>query len=227
MTTNPSATASAQAEVDAQIERLDLSLFRHIGSQTTEADRKALLSLQQIARNHYQRYVYLEIGSHLGGSIQPHLIDSRCELIYSIDPRPRDPIPDERAGEVVQYPANSTQAMMDGLSRIPHGNLSKIVTFEKDASQLIASDTPRPTHLSFIDGEHTNKAVLSDFKACLPRAARNGIIAFHDCFLVSAGILGCSRLIAAAGLPFTPFHFTGSNVFAYALGTDAPLLHRF
>jgi hypothetical protein len=69
--------------------------------------------------------------------------------------------------------------------------------------------------------------VLSDFKACLPRAARNGIIAFHDCFLVSAGILGCSRLITAAGLPFTPFHFTGSNVFAYALGTDAPLLHRF
>jgi len=225
--TNPSVGASSPAGVEQQIEQLDVSLFRHIGSQTTDPDRRALLSLQRIIRNHYQPYTYLEIGSHLGGSIQPHLVDSRCELIYSIDPRPRDPIPDERAREVVQYPANSTQAMMDGLAKIPHGDLTKIVTFEKDASQLVASDTPRLSHLCFIDGEHTNKAVQSDFKACLPRTARNGIIAFHDCFLVSAGILGCGRQIAGAGLPFAPFHYGGSNVFAYAIGTDAALVTRF
>jgi Methyltransferase domain len=227
MTMNQGVGVSSQADAEQQIERQDVSLFRHIGSQTTDPDRRALLSLQKIIRNHYQPYTYLEIGSHLGGSIQPHLVDSRCALIYSIDPRPRNPIPDERAREVVQYPANSTQAMMEGLAKIPNGDLKKIVTFEKDASALTASDTPRLSHLCFIDGEHTNKAVQSDFKACLPRTAPNGVIAFHDCFLVSPGILGCSQQIADAGLPFTAFHYSGSNVFAYALGTDAALMGRF
>jgi hypothetical protein len=226
VTMNQVPDAASQASVDQQIEQLDLALFRHIQGQTTTADRRALLSLQQIVRNHHHPYTYLEIGSFMGGSIQPHLVDPRCEFIYSIDPRPGEPIPDERSREVVQYFA-STKAMLDGLARIPHGNLAKIVTLEKDAGQLTAFDTPRASHLCFIDGEHTNKAVVSDFKACLPRTAANGVIAFHDCYLVSDGILRCTKLIADAGIPFTPFHFSGSSVFACLMGTDVTLCRRF
>lgn len=217
---------AALTGIERQIEHLDVGLFRHVNGQTTAADRRALLSLQQIVRNRHHPYVYLEIGSFMGGSLQPHLVDSRCELIYSIDPRPRQAIPDERAGEVVQYFA-STQAMLDGLATIPNGDVTKIVTIEKDARHMTPADTPRVCHLCFIDGEHTNSAVLSDFRACLPRTASTGVIAFHDCFLVSSGILACAQATVDAMRPFTPLHFPGSHVFAFAMGGDVASLQRF
>lgn len=116
---------------------------------------------------------------------------------------------------------------MAGLAEIEHADLSKIVTFEQDASQLTAADIPRVTHLSFIDGEHMNMAVVSDFHACLTRTAPVSIIGFHDCFLVSGGILECSRELRDSGLRFTGFHLEGSAVFAYAIGEDPRLVQCF
>lgn len=217
---------TARVNVDEQIERMDLALFRHIDGQTTKVDRRALLSLQHIVRLQYGSYTYLEIGSFMGGSIQPHLVDPRCALIYSIDPRPHDPVPDERSRELVQYFA-STQAMLSGLARIPDGDVGKIVAIEKDASQMAATDAPGVSHLCFIDGEHTNEAVVSDFRACLPRSAPEGVIAFHDCYLVASGILRCAQLIVDAKRPFTPYHYPHGNVFAFVLGSDVSLLQRF
>ena len=67
---------------------LDISLFSQIPSQTTDADKRSLLAAQVTTRDSPDGYVYLEIGSHLGGSIQPHLLDPKCNKIYSIDKRP-------------------------------------------------------------------------------------------------------------------------------------------
>lgn len=80
--------------LDERIRSRDIGLFAAIPSQTTDDDKRALLLLQDCVRDHGE-YVYLEIGSHLGGTIQPYVVDPVCKLVYSIDKRP-DFQPDER-----------------------------------------------------------------------------------------------------------------------------------
>src|SRR5580700_12032764 len=97
------------ADVDERITALDLSLFDGVSTQTYPEDRSSLLLLQRCVRRSGD-YIYAEIGSHLGGTLQPHLVDSRCTLIYSIDKRPLEQ-PDESRG-VWQYEGNSTKRML-------------------------------------------------------------------------------------------------------------------
>src|SRR2546427_12016163 len=90
---------------DSQIGRLDVGLFQWILSQSTENDRRALLAIQLAFRERQSSYVYLEIGSYKGGSLQPHVLDPRRGQIHSIDLRPRA----ARAGRGVQnYSEKST-----------------------------------------------------------------------------------------------------------------------
>ena len=72
-----------------RIRRLDLSLFEQIESESSERDQLSWLAIQRIIRTRVKGYTYLEIGSHLGGSIQQHFLDPACRSIYSIDPRPQ------------------------------------------------------------------------------------------------------------------------------------------
>ena len=60
-----------------------------------------------------------EIGSHLGGSIQPYLLNSASLRIYSIDPRPPSQ-PDERERDwyAMSYPENSIELMLGNLESI-------------------------------------------------------------------------------------------------------------
>ena len=60
-------------DFEAQINRLDVALFGHIFSATTQEDKRSLLAVQRAVRElkAAQGYVYLEIGSYLGGSLQP------------------------------------------------------------------------------------------------------------------------------------------------------------
>ena len=60
-------------------------------------------------------YKYLEIGSYLGGSLTPFLMDPACQLVLSIDDRGRV-LPDERAINY-DYTAVTTQSMLDNLHR--------------------------------------------------------------------------------------------------------------
>ena len=87
----------------------DLALFEQIPSQSTDDDKVSLLAVQLATRELRPRYKYLEIGSHIGGSIQPHLLDDRCARIFSIDKRPLRQ-PDERGVDYL-YPDNSTARM--------------------------------------------------------------------------------------------------------------------
>ena len=72
----------------ARLDTLDTSLFAHIRSQSTDDDKRTWLALQRAVRRLKGPYSYLEIGSYLGGSIQPYLVDPLCRRIYSIDRRP-------------------------------------------------------------------------------------------------------------------------------------------
>ena len=169
-------------DIEQKIESLDTSLFHHVLAASSLGDRTSLLLLQRCVRR-LGDYVYLEIGSYLGGTIQQILVDRRCQLIYSVDKRPAIQA-DEMRGEG-SYANNSTQQMMDGLrNAFPEIQLEIIKTFESDASKLDpAQFIPKP-NFCFIDGEHTNRAVLSDFSFCLEISAPDAVIALHDANII-------------------------------------------
>jgi hypothetical protein len=189
--------------VEERIESLDVSLFDSVPSQTYPDDRKSLLLLQRCLRRRGD-YAYLEIGSHLGGTLQSHLLDSRCALIYSIDKRPLS-LPDEYSGEVY-YPSNSTQRMLDGLREaFPESRVEKIRTFDSDARDLDPSQFSQPPDFCFIDAEHTDRAVVADFRFCLRACNPDGLIAFHDANAVPIGLGRIRRQLRKSGIRFQPF----------------------
>jgi predicted O-methyltransferase YrrM len=170
---------------DQALEELDLSLFEKITSQSTEADKRSLLAVQSAVRDLAPDYKYLEIGSYLGGSIQPHLLDPECKRIYSVDKRPSSQ-PDERGIKYV-YENNSTARMLEMLRDVS-ADLDKIVTIDGDSRTLDPLKIPDKIQLCFIDGEHTDAAVLSDFTFCLNVLDTSGAIVFHDAQITYNGI---------------------------------------
>src|SRR5947209_1057855 len=101
---------------ETRIQGQDISLFRHVLSQSTDDDKRSLLALQAGLREQVKEFVYLEIGSYKGGSLQPYVVDPRCARIISIDPRPNT-LPDARGSE--RYSENTTTGMLQLLSAIP------------------------------------------------------------------------------------------------------------
>jgi len=188
------------SNLEDKIASLDVRLFEAVPSQTCREDRESLLRLQRGLRR-TGSYVYLEIGSHLGGTLQPHLVDTRCSAIYSIDKRPQEQ-PDELLG-VWHYPENSTKRMLSELKKaFPEASVKKIRTFDADARELDPRTfIPKPD-FCFIDGEHTDQAVRSDFDFCLKVCNRNGIIGFHDANFVVGGLTDIKRQLTKRRIVF-------------------------
>jgi hypothetical protein len=168
----------AQAGFEEALGSLDTALFDHVRSQTGEEDRLSLLALHNACRRAYGEFSYLEIGSHVGGSLQVLIADERCLEIVSIDSRP-DRQPDER-GPVFEYPDNTTQRMLDRLEAVPGADLGKLHTIEATTAQISPKDLPVRPQLCFIDGEHTVEAALRDARFCRAAMHDDGAIAFHD-----------------------------------------------
>jgi hypothetical protein len=118
---------------DQRIECLDLELFSAIHTQSNDDDRMAWLTIQRALHRRAEGYVYLEIGSHLGGSLQQHVADHRCRHMYSIDPRPPEQ-PDDR-GERFHYHGNSTQRMLANPSTVPGNRLDRLTCFDSDVER--------------------------------------------------------------------------------------------
>ncbi len=194
--------------IEDRIESLDVTLFGPIPSETSREDRHSLLSVQKSLR-HRKEYVYLEIGSHLGGSLQVHFADPKCRLIYSIDKRPASQ-PDER-GIDYPYPENSTRRMITRLqSAYPAVAIEKVRTFDCDASEVSTAEIVEKPDLCFIDGEHTNDAVFSDFRSCLGISGREAAILFHDSGLIYRGIRDIKKLLTREGIRFEGVKLEGS-----------------
>jgi hypothetical protein len=191
----------ADVSFKERIKRLDITLFERIVSQTTDADKKSLLAIQLCARECKEGYVYLEIGSHLGGSIQPHLVDPKCKWIYSIDKRPSSQ-PDER-GPICEYPDNSTERMRALLAGIDPDGVKKIECIDADAKCIARSVISRAPNLCFIDGEHTPAAVVADFDFCLKVCAVGATIVFHDSQIVFRGLRSVISGIKREGRQFS------------------------
>lgn len=177
---------------------MDVSVFDAVPTQLSGADRRSVLAVQQIIAERHPGYAYLEIGSYLGGSLQPHLQDARCAAVYSIDARPPSQ-PDER-GMSFDYPDNTTARMIESLTPAYADALAKLSTFDLDASALPSDAILSPPRLCLIDGEHTDRAVVSDFSFCLNLLERPGVILFDDAHIVYRGISACLKVLRRDGV---------------------------
>jgi len=197
-------------------EKLDLSQFQWIETQTSQQDREALLSMKEVICEAVGSFRYLEVGSHLGGSLQPHVADARCLKIYSIDPRPLEQ-PDERWAENYKYEGNSTVRMMELLNTVPGADTSKIETFEACSWDLKPESITQKVEFAFIDGEHTNVAALRDYEAVRRYMAEASVVAFHDSFVTPAALLKIeSGLGRSGGHGF--LYYPSSNIVAVTFG---------
>jgi hypothetical protein len=158
------------------VERLD------IPSQSSERDQRSLRTCREAVRRAAGRYAYLEIGSHLGGSLLPHVQDAACVLMWSIDPRPAAQ-PDAR-GMHFHYPDNSTSAMIERLEQVAPDVRGRLRCLDASTSEIDPAAIAPPPALCFVDGEHTDSAVLTDFAFCRRVLAPNGLIVFHDAAVV-------------------------------------------
>ena len=198
---------------DAQLAARDLSLFR-VKSQTKPDDKASLLALHELVRNARPAYRYLEVGSHLGGTLTPHLMDPRCTAAVSIDARPAWQ-PDVR-GRDFDYPDNSSARMIAMIGEhAPEADVGKLRTFDMDASEV--PDLAEKFDLLFIDGEHTNPAVFRDFLSTFRFAAPSAVIAFHDSNLIFDGLANIEALLRHQAVAFESV-FLPLNVFAIATG---------
>ncbi len=201
-----------------RIAALDTTLFS-VESQTSEADRTSLLRLQRMIRRMHGRYAYLEIGSHLGGTLVPHLLDPACTVIHSVDPRPQSQ-PDAR-GRSFDYDGNSTARMRQLLSEVvPAAGMERLVTWDHDAAAIPAHAYQTRFDLVLIDGEHTTVAAFSDFISVLPALAQHACIAFHDANLVLDAIANVERLMRHMGTQHATY-FLPSNVAVICLRSAA------
>lgn len=209
------------ATLDERIHSLDTTLFEAIPSSTSENDRRAVLLLQDCVRTH-RGYIYLEIGSYLGGTIQPHFVDPACKKIYSIDKRPEF-TPDER-GQAYHYENNSTELMLRNLHHaFPSIAVKKISTFDSDVNTLNPGEITEKPNLCFVDGEHTNQAVFSDFKFCLQVSHPDAIIAFHDTCYIFKGIKKIKKYMSDNSIRFRGY-ILGDSVYAILLN-KAPSMY--
>jgi len=221
--------AASEPTIADRVESLSTDLFAAIPSQTSTQDRRSLLAVQRSTARRFGPFAYLEIGSHLGGSIQPYLLDPRCEQIYSIDPRPATQPDDRSPGCRVGYEGNTTQRMLDRLQQVAPSRLAIVRCFEADASQVDpARIEPRP-HVAFIDGEHTRAAVLSDFGFCRRVLAPGGTIVLDDFPIVYPAVLEIVRSLRQTGERFTTARLLG-KAFAVFFDEDVvrgdPFLRR-
>jgi predicted O-methyltransferase YrrM len=198
---------------------LDLKLFEKINSQSTEDDKRSFLALQLAVRNLRPEYTYLEIGSYLGGSIQPHLLDDRCRRIYSLDKRPPKQ-PDAR-GIDYRYLNNSTERMVENLRGVAPERMEKLITIDGDSRSIDPSLVTEKVDLCFIDGEHTDEAVIADFKFCLDVLNSNGCIAFHDAQITYNGVASCIAYLEQEGFRFNAYPLP-SVLFVIEIG-DFPI----
>jgi hypothetical protein len=202
-----------------RIAALDTGLFDLVRTQSTAKDRTSWLAVQRAVRAADDSFVYLEIGSYLGGSLQQYVQDPKCRRIYSIDNRTRDG----------RHAENSEDLMLCNLRTVAPAGVDKLVCFSVEACRVAADAIEEAPDICFIDGEHTDGAVLSDFRFCLGVCAPDAAIVFHDAGVTRAGIRECLRFLKRSGVPFVAHKLPG-DTFVVALwgspvGVD-PLVRR-
>jgi Methyltransferase domain len=190
--------ANQESTIGGRLEALDLGLFDSIESETSAEDRRSLLALQLACRRRHPRFGWLEVGSHLGGSLQALIRDPACTRIDSIDPRP-EKFSDERLRPSIAYPDNSTERMIELLRELDGADVDKLVTHDAPTAELEPGEMEHP-RICFVDGEHTDRACEADADFCRRAVADDGVIAFHDVWIVYRAIRSFISRLADEGV---------------------------
>lgn len=204
----------------------DISVFS-APTQTSDDDKIALESIRTFLTDQGVPYHYLELGSYLGGTLLPHLVSPSCGRVLSVDKRVSCQ-PDERRADGYSYTGVTQKDLMDELRRHIDDPqcLVKLETHDgvvRDLDPQMTREQYAPGfHLCFIDAEHTNEAVFSDFLHTWKLAAPDAVIMLHDSWMLAAGI---QNIICFLENNNTPFHFSPvkDSVSAFFLGKYAAL----
>ncbi|MEO9826548.1 MAG: class I SAM-dependent methyltransferase [Paracoccaceae bacterium] len=194
----------------------DFKVYGQLGSRAIAV----LIRVQELisARGPYQ---YVEVGSFMGRSLQPHIQDADCTRAVSIDLRP-DVTPDER-GALDDYEGISAEDMIKGLAEhCSADDLAKLETIT-DTSDALRRFEPEQFDLAFIDGEHTHVAAFRDFLNVFRVMRPNGVICFDDTTLVLAGIRNALTLLEERGVPHA-MAFGRGEITVVALGEQSQAL---
>ena len=89
-------------------------------SQTSDQDKLILIKVSEIIVKKIKNYSYLEIGSFLGGSLTPFLLDKNCKKILSIDKR--NQVVEDENHEQWSYENISEKTMLENLKKILEAN---------------------------------------------------------------------------------------------------------
>ena len=196
--------------------KVDLTPFTRIPAQLSSGDKASFLTILDAHAALFGEYAYLEIGSHLGGSIAPVLMDARCKKIYSIDKRPlRQP---DDTGKDSLYPGNSTERMMKNLREIDPAADSRVKCFDSDTGTLAVPEFGLRPSLCFIDGEHTDAVAFRDYQFCLKVIQDRGTLVFHDANTVYLTLQRIVDDIKQAGLEFDSYCLADA-MFVISIGT--------
>lgn len=188
---------------------MDMEAFSHIPTISSEGDRLAWLAIQASVASVIPSYCYLEIGSFLGGSLQQYYTDPKCTKIYSIDKRPKLN-PDNREIEI-KYCDNTQEIMISNLAKISNERIGIVECFGGDVSDIDKEMIKSKPAICFIDGEHTDKAVVNDFDFVFSVADKNAVIYFHDSPIVYKGIIKVIKKLSESKRKFELYKMTGST----------------
>jgi hypothetical protein len=193
-----------------------------INSQTSDKDKIFLLNaITTIKARGAASFKYLEIGSFMGGSLTPFLLDEACDLVVSVDERGRQQ-PDER-GAKYDYAGITHQTMIDNLTS--HGmDVSKLITHDGSISTYDRGSNK--FDIAFIDGEHSDIACCRDFAWTYPMMKDNSIIIFHDSAIIYKALSIILELMYEKKVEFYIYKDSVSEMTAIFLGEFALINHR-
>jgi len=189
-----------------------------ISSQTSNSDKKVIINIiNLIKKNKKKKFNYLEIGSFLGGSLTPFLMENKCKFIMSIDKRNQKQN-DERSEEW-SYENVSEQDMLNKLKQY-NLNVNKLKTFNGDIKDF---KTTTKFDLAFIDGIHTDINTFSDFLHTLKKINKDSIILFHDSSIIYKSINMVNLLLVNSAFNFKLAKFKGSEITGIFFGKFSKL----
>ena len=184
-----------------------------IPTQTSDLDKEFLLNAGALVAGSCGSYSYLEIGSFLGGSLAPFLVDPSCKSALSVDDRGLDLV-DER-GIAYDYAGVTSATMIDGLAA--HG-ISTAKLAVHDGPIDTAGGRNEKYQLAFIDGEHTDTACFRDFLWAMKYMDKDAVVMFHDSVLIYRALQMIFLHLDAAGSPFSFLKKRDSAMSAVMLG---------
>jgi hypothetical protein len=192
-----------------------------ITSQTSDADKLFLLKTIETVMSKEPSFKYIEVGSFMGGSLTPFLMERACSLVASIDERGQHS-PDER-GAKFDYSKITSKSMIDKL--VSHGlDISKLIIHDGTVKTFDCDN--HSFDIAFIDGEHTDVACVRDFIWIYPKMKKSSIILFHDSTIVYKGLSIIVELLEKKEIQFKVVKDQRSEISAAFIGGYADMSHR-